>query len=331
LSLAPDVARIQAAIDAQTKPPGSLGQLEPLMVQIAASQRRLKPALGQPHILIFAADHGVAHAGVSAYPREVTGQMVLNFARGGAAINVLCRAQAIALTVVDAGVDWQAPPPGVVARSQGRGTANFLEGPAMSAAACRRAQRAGKEMIGALPRCDRLIGFGEMGIGNTTSAAAVLAALLGLFPGVIVGRGTGVDDAGLARKREAIRAGLSRHAQADPMAALGGFELAMMAGAMIQAARQRRLIVVDGFVATAAWAWAERREPRLRAHSIFAHASAERAHGRVLARLGVTPLLDLGLRLGEGSGAALAIPIVQAAAALLREMATFDRAGVSRA
>jgi len=301
------------------------------MALIASSQGRLKPELGQPQMFVFAADHGVARAGVSAYPCEVTGQMVLNFAAGGAAINVLCRAQGMALTVVDAGVDWAGPPPGVVALSQGRGTANFLEAPAMSGAACRRAQRAGQQLIRALPRTDRLIGFGEMGIGNTTSAAAVLAALLGLFPAVIVGRGTGVDDAGLARKRAAIRSGLARHAEADPMAALGGFEMAMMAGAMIQAARQRRLVVVDGFVATAAWAWAERREPRLRAHSIFAHASAERAHGRVLARLGVTPLLDLGMRLGEGSGAALAIPMVQAAAALLREMATFDRAGVSRA
>lgn len=335
MSPAPDAARIQAAIDAQTKPPGSLGRLEPLMALIAASQGRLKPELGQPRMFVFAADHGVAQAGVSAYPREVTGQMVMNFAAGGAAINVLCRAQGIALTVVDAGVDWAGPPAGVMALSQGRGTANFLHGPAMSATACRRAQRAGQDLIRALPRTDRLIGFGEMGIGNTTSAAAVLAALLDLPAGVIVGRGTGVDDAGLARKRAAIRKGLARHAQAvpmaDPMAALGGFELAMMAGAMIQAARQQRLVVVDGFVATAAWAWAAGQEPGLRAHSIFAHASAERAHGRVLARLGVTPLLDLGMRLGEGSGAALAIPLVQAAAALLREMASFERAGVSRA
>jgi len=321
-------AAIQAAIDSQTKPPGSLGQLEPLMARIAASQRSLKPELGRPHMLVFAADHGVAQAGVSAYPRAVTAQMVGNFAAGGAAINVLCRAQGIALSVVDAGVDWDGPPPGVVAASQGRGTANFLHGPAMTPAAARRAMRAGAALVSALPAADRLIGFGEMGIGNTTSAAALLAALLGLPAAAVVGRGTGVDDAGLARKRAVIRRALALHAGADSLAALGGFEIAMMAGAMAQAARQGRLVVVDGFVATAAWAAAD--SPALRAHSIFAHVSAERAHRAVLARLGVTPLLDLGMRLGEGSGAALAIPIIQAAAALLREMASFDSAGISR-
>ncbi len=299
------------------------------MAQIAATQRSLKPELGQPHMLVFAADHGVAEAGVSAYPRAVTAQMVLNFARGGAAINALCRAHGIALSVIDAGVDWDGPPPGVVAASQGRGTANFLHGPAMSLAAARRAQQAGAALVRALPTADRLIGFGEMGIGNTTAAAALLAALLGLSPAAVTGRGTGVDDAGLRRKRGAIRAGLARHSGAKPLAALGGFEIAMMAGAMAQAARERRLVVVDGFVAAAAWASVD--SPVLRAHSIFAHVSAERAHRAVLARLGVAPLLDLGLRLGEGSGAALAIPIVQSAAAVLREMATFEAAGVSRA
>ncbi len=323
-------AGIQAAIDGQTKPPGSLGRLEPLMALIAASQRSLKPALGQPHMLVFAGDHGVAEAAVSAYPRAVTAQMVRNFAAGGAAINVLCRAQGIALTVVDAGVDWEGPPAGVVAASQGRGTADFRHGPAMSAAAAQAAMRGGAALVSALPKADRLLGFGEMGIGNTTSAAALLAALLGLSPAAVVGRGTGVDDAGLARKRAAIRAGLARHAGVEPMAALGGFEIAMMAGAMARAARERRLVVVDGFVATAAWAAAERVAPTLRQHSIFAHVSAERAHRAVLPRLGVAPLLDLGMRLGEGSGAALAIPLVQAAAALLREMASFEAASVSR-
>ncbi len=322
-------ATIQAAIDGKTKPPGSLGRLEGLMAVIAASQRSLAPDLGQPHMLVFAADHGVARAGVSAYPPAVTAQMVGNFAAGGAAINVLCRVHGVVLTAVDAGVDWDGPPPGVLARSQGRGTANFLEGPAMSAAAARRAQQAGAALVRALPAADRLIGFGEMGIGNTTAAAAVLAALLGLSPAAITGRGTGVDDAGLRRKRAAIKAGLALHAGAAPLAALGGFEIAMMAGAMAEAARQGRLVVVDGFVATAAWAAVD--SPRLRAHSIFAHVSAERAHRAVLARLGVEPLLDLGLRLGEGSGAALAIPMIQAAAALLREMASFSSAGVARA
>ena len=298
------------------------------MALIAASQRSLRPDLGRPHMLVFAADHGVAEAGVSAYPRAVTAQMVHNFAAGGAAINALCASAGIALTVVDAGVDWDGPPPGVVAASQGRGTANFLAGPAMSAANARRAMAVGAGLVSALPATDRLVGFGEMGIGNTTSAAALLAALLGMSPAAIVGRGTGVDNAGLARKRAAIRAGLARHAGALPLASLGGFEIAMMAGAMARAAREGRLVVVDGFVATAAWAAVD--SPALRAHSVFAHVSAERAHGAVLARLGVTPLLDLGMRLGEGSGAALAIPIIQAAAALLRGMASFDSAGIYR-
>lgn len=321
---------IQAAIDAQTKPPGSLGRLEPLMALIAASQRSLKPELGQPHMLVFAADHGVAEAGVSAYPRAVTAQMVRNFAAGGAAINVLCRASGIALSVIDAGVDWDGPPAGVVAASQGRGTANFLHGPAMSEAAARRAMRAGAALVGALPKTDRLIGFGEMGIGNTTAASAVLAALLGLSASAVAGHGTGIDAAGLMRKRAIIRLGLLRHARQEPLAALGGFEIAMMAGAMARCARERRLVVVDGFVATAAWAVAERDAPTLRQHSIFAHVSAERAHRAVLMKLGVTPLLDMEMRLGEGSGAALAIPLVQAAAALLRQMATFEQAGVAR-
>ena len=329
-SPAPSPAAIRRAIDSQTKPPGSLGLLEALMAQIAATQRSLKPELGTPHILVFAADHGVARAGVSAYPREVTAQMVGNFAAGGAAINALCRAQGILLSVVDAGVDWDGPPAGVLARSQGRGTANFLTGPAMTAVAARAARKAGAELIKALPKADRLIGFGEMGIGNTTSAAALLAALLGLGATQVVGLGTGVDAAGLRRKRAAVRAGLALHAGAEPLAALGGFEIAMMAGAMAEAAGQGRLVVVDGFVATAAWAAAHAITPKLRAHSIFAHCSAERAHRLVLQRLGVAPLLDLGLRLGEGSGAALAMPLVQAAAALLRDMATFDSAGVSR-
>lgn len=321
-------ATIQAAIDGKTKPPGSLGRLEALMARIAASQRSLTPELGQPRMLVFAADHGVARAGVSAFPAAVTAQMVRNFAAGGAAINVLCRTHGIALSVIDAGVDWDGPPPGVLARSQGRGTASFLEGPAMSAAAARKARQAGAALVSALPARDRLIGFGEMGIGNTTAAAAMLAALLGLSPAAAAGRGTGVDDAGLRRKRAAIRAGLALHAGRDPLASLGGFEIAMMAGAMAQAARERRLVVVDGFVATAAWAAMD--SATLRAHSIFAHVSAERAHRAVLARLGVEPLLDLGLRLGEGSGAALAIPMIQSAAALLREMASFATAGVSR-
>ena len=299
------------------------------MALIAASQRSLKPSLGTPHMLIFAADHGVALAGVSAYPRAVTAQMALNFAAGGAAINALCRAHGIALSVIDAGIDWDGPPAGVLARSQGRGTANFLDAPAMSAAAARRARQAGAALVQALPPEDRLVGFGEMGIGNTTSAAAMLAALLGFSPAAIAGRGAGVDDAGLRRKRAAIRAGLAQHAGAPPLAALGGFEIAMMAGAMAQAARERRLVVVDGFVATAAWAAVD--SPALRAHSIFAHVSAERAHRAVLKRLGVEPLLDLGMRLGEGSGAAMAIPIIQSAAAIMREMATFDSAGVARA
>ncbi len=296
------------------------------MAMIAATQRTLRPTLGSPHMLLFGADHG---GGISAYPRAVTAQMMRNIAGGGAAIAVLCRAQGIALQVVDAGVDWDAPPPGIVARGIGRGTRDMVQGLAMTAHQCAAAKRAGAALVEALPAEDRVVAFGEMGIGNTTSAAAVLAALLGMRAAQAVGRGTGLDDAGLARKRRLVTTALRLHEGADPLAAMGGFEIAMMAGAMEQAASEGRIIVVDGFVCTAAWA-AARGRARLLRHSVFAHVSAERAHREVLARLGVRPLLDLGLRLGEGSGAALAVPLVFAAAALLRDMASFSSAGVER-
>jgi len=314
-------ADITRAIDAQTKPPGSLGALEPLMAQLAATQRTLRPALGQPHMLLFGADHG---GGVSAYPRAVTAAMMANIAGGSAAISVLCRAQGIALHVVDAGVDWDAPPPGIIARSIARGTRDMLAGPAMTAVQCRAAKQAGAALVAALPVTDRVVGFGEMGIGNTTAAACITQAITGIDA---VGRGTGVAGAALARKRRLVRDALVRHAGAEPLAAMGGFEIAMMAGAMEQAARDGRIIVVDGFVATAAWL-AARPRAQLLAHSVFAHVSAERGHRAVLRSLGVRALLDLEMRLGEGSGAALAIPLVLSAAALLREMATFDSAGI---
>ena len=313
--------RIAAAINAQTKPPGSLGALEPLMAQIAATQGTLRPVLGQAHMLLFGADHG---GGVSAYPRAVTAAMMANIASGGAAISVLCRAHGIALHVVDAGVDWDAPPAGVIARGVARGTRDMLAGPAMTAAQCRRAKQAGAALVAALPAADRVLGFGEMGIGNTTAAACITQAITGIDA---VGRGTGVTGAALARKRRVVRAALALHSGADPLAAMGGFEIAMMTGAMQQAAREGRIIVVDGFVATAAWL-AARPRARLLAHSVFAHVSAERAHRAVLRALGLRPLLDLEMRLGEGSGAALAIPLVLSAAALLREMASFDSAGI---
>ena len=328
-------AALRAKIDSKTKPLGALGQLETLALQIGLIQGTLSPTLSQATLLVFAADHGIAHAGVSAYPQAVTEQMVLNFLSGGAAINVFCRANGLYLRIVDAGVNADfGVLPGLIDRKIAHGTANFAEQPAMSATHCDAALAAGAALANALADSDcKVLGLGEMGIANTSAAALLVHLLSGLPLRECIGRGTGLDDAGLAHKHTVLAAALARHGQpADARTALmtfGGFEIAMMAGAMLGAAARGVLVLVDGFIASAAYLVAQRMQPALADYAVFCHCSDEHGHRALLRHLDAKPLLDLGLRLGEGSGAALAYPLVKAAVAFLNDMASFEAAGVS--
>ncbi|WP_437880611.1 nicotinate-nucleotide--dimethylbenzimidazole phosphoribosyltransferase [Pseudomonas sp. LRF_L74] len=318
-----------------TKPTGSLGQLERLAVLLAAQQAKLKPRIDKPWVAIFAGDHGVVEEGVSAYPQAVTGQMLQNFVAGGAAISVLARQLNAGLDVVDLGTVQSLALTGVLHLHLGPGTANFARQPAMSVEQCQAALQAGRDSVTrALAAGSDLFIGGEMGIGNTTAAAALASALLGHAPSVVVGPGTGLDEAGVRRKAEVIERALTLHAAAltDPFEALrhvGGFELAALSGAYLACAQQGLPVLVDGFICTAAALCAVRMNPACRDWLLFAHSGAEPGHRLVLQSLAAEPLLDLGLRLGEGSGAALAVPLLQLACALHGEMATFAEAAVS--
>jgi nicotinate-nucleotide--dimethylbenzimidazole phosphoribosyltransferase len=324
--------RIQHRLDQLTKPRGSLGRLEALALQIGLIQQTERPRLLAPQLVVFAADHGLAAQGISAYPSEVTAQMVENFLAGGAAVSVLARQHGLALTVVDAGVRGSiAPRAALIDRKVAAGTADASLGPAMSAAQCSLAIEHGRVVVRDLP--GNVLLLGEMGIGNTSSAALLLARLAGLGIEACVGRGTGLDDAGLAHKLAVLERVLALHgasrAPLDALAAFGGFEIAMMIGAALQAAQERRVIVVDGFIAGAAILVASKLDPALLECCVFSHRSDEAGHGLMLNALGAQPLLQLGLRLGEGSGAALAWPLIASAVRLLNEMASFESAGVS--
>ena len=324
-------------INNKTKPLGSLGQLEQLALQIGRIQKTLTPALTNPQILVFAGDHGAAKAGVSAFPQDVTWQMVENFLAGGAAINVFARHNGLGLRVIDAGVahDFGARD-GLVDAKVGPGTRNYIEEPAMGAHECAAALVKGAEIARKLADegCN-VLGFGEMGIGNTAAASLITHALTGVSLEDCVGRGTGLDDAGLARKRDLLAQAVARAAlpaDADPMnvlAEFGGFEIVMMAGAMLGAAERGMTLLIDGFIVTSALLAASRIAPSIREYCVFCHRSAEPGHLAQLQDLQAEPLIDLGLRLGEGTGAALAWPLVSAAVAFLNEMASFASAGVS--
>ncbi|MGM3273828.1 nicotinate-nucleotide--dimethylbenzimidazole phosphoribosyltransferase [Ralstonia sp. 24A2] len=334
-------SRLQAAVDSKTKPLGALGRLEPLAVQIGLIQNTEAPVLKRPAMVVFAADHGVAHAGVSAYPQAVTAQMVLNFIAGGAAINVFSRQHGFALEVVNAGVAaplWTADTPGLVDAPVGPGTRNFADEhvhqAAMTADERDRAMALGAQRVAHHASLGtNVIAFGEMGIANTASASCLMARLCDMPVAQCVGRGTGLDDEGLARKRAALEAALAKHADVrdplDVLACFGGFEVAAIAGAVIEAAKRRMVILVDGFIATAAVLVAARVAPDVLHYCVFGHVSDERGHRALLEVLDARPLLSLSLRLGEGSGAVLAYPLVVSAVAFLREMATFASAGVS--
>lgn len=323
---------VQEAMDAKTKPLGALGRLEVLAAQIARVQRTLTPSAERCKLTVFAADHGIAEAGVSAFPQEVTRQMLHNFLAGGAAANVMARALGVEFSLVDAGVKGLAiEHPGLDSHRIGNGTLNSAQRAAMSAAQCRRALQAGRT-IGAEPGFDAAC-FGEMGIGNTSSASLVAAKLLDLPVSRLTGRGTGLDDDGLAHKQQVLEAAAARTPQRlEAEAALreyGGFETVMLAGAMIGSAQAGKLVLVDGFIATVSALAALRMVPEVESHLAFAHRSAEQGHALVLQAIGAEPLLDLDLRLGEGTGALLAWPLVRAAAAILCDMASFNAAGVS--
>jgi len=323
--------RVQARWNNLTKPPGSLGQLELLGARYALIRGEEMPRLASKAMYIFCGDHGITAEGISAFPSEITRHMVSNFLRGGAAINVLCRHYGIDTTIIDCGVNGDCAP-GVVDCRIGRGTANFARGPAMTRAQAERAiengVRMGRECAG---RYD-IAGVGEMGIGNTTAASALMCAFCGVKPAEAVGRGTGLDDEGVARKARVIEAALALHAPKpdDPLgvlAALGGFEIATMAGFLLGAAASRLPVVVDGFIACSAALAAAAIDPAVKGALFFAHCSAEAAHRALLDYLSVRPMLDLEMRLGEGSAAAIGINLLECAIKLYREMATFQDLG----
>jgi nicotinate-nucleotide--dimethylbenzimidazole phosphoribosyltransferase len=325
-------AKLRHKIDHKTKPVGSLGLLEDIALQLGLIQRSDVVSFKDPQMLVFAGDHGIAADGVSAFPQEVTVQMVGNMLAGGAAINVFARQHGFALQVADAGVAADLPAhPQLLQRKIAHGTRNIANEAAMTPAQAQAALQAGMDIVQNLP--GNVVAFGEMGIANTSAAALLFARLAGVSIDDATGRGTGLDDVQLAHKRRVLTAALARHAGAtqplDVLAALGGFEIAMMAGAMLQAASERRVVLVDGFIAGAAALVARALAPAVQDYLVFCHQGDEHGHRLLLAHLKAQPLLALDLRLGEGTGALLAWPLVQSAAGFLNEMASFESAGVS--
>jgi nicotinate-nucleotide--dimethylbenzimidazole phosphoribosyltransferase len=329
-------------INGKTKPLGALGLLEEIALQIGRIQNTLSPTISKPHIIVFAGDHGIAQTElVNPYPQAVTAQMVLNFLNGGAAINVFCQQHQIALKIVDAGVNYNwketLQHEDFINVKIAHGTQNYLDEPAMSEAEVQKAIDEGKKIVNqvAMQGCNT-IGFGEMGISNTSSASLMMSVLLQLPVKECVGKGTGTTEGQLAIKKYVLQKvvdkyKLSKYAS-NPvklLSTVGGFEIAMMVGAFLQAAENRMLIVVDGFIATAALLVACKMNKEVLNFCIFAHASDEQGHQKMLDFLQAKPLLRLGLRLGEGTGAALAIPLIQSAVAFLNHMASFESAGLS--
>jgi len=330
------MAQAQARQNRLTKPPGSLGRLESLSIQVAGISGQLPPQVSRKVVFVMAGDHGVTEEGVSAYPSEVTAQMVLNFLRGGAAINVLARHVGAKVVVVDIGVKGLLEAqPNLISAKIAPGTQNMTRGPAMSREQALLAIQRGVELAEAEIRAGaQMLATGDMGIGNTTPSAAIAAALTGKPPAVCVGRGTGVDESGLARKISVVERALAVNQPnpedgLDVLAKVGGFEIGGLVGVILAGAVNRRPVVVDGFISTAAAMIAVRLAPRVRHYLIASHRSKEQGHTLMLDWLGLEPVFDLEMRLGEGTGAALAMMVVEAACKILAEMATFDEAGVS--
>jgi nicotinate-nucleotide--dimethylbenzimidazole phosphoribosyltransferase len=334
---------LQHKIDNKTKPLGALGRLEEIALQVGLIQQSPRPAIRNPHIVVFAGDHGIAASGlVNPYPQAVTAQMVLNFMNGGAAINVFCRQHGIGLVVVDAGVNFDFGDPlsskKLIHAKIGYGTRNYLEGDAMSREEAQRAIEEGKRITETLFHtvCN-CIGLGEMGIGNTSSASLIMSFVTGIPVEECIGRGTGADDEQLEKKIFTLRKVFRSHLASisgfpEPLTILqsvGGFEIAMMVGAYLKATELKMIILVDGFITTAALLLARALDSTVQKHCIFAHTSGERGHEKMLQYLDARPLLNLDMRLGEGTGAAMAFPVIQSAVNFLNEMASFESAGVS--
>ncbi len=326
---------LQDKIDQKTKPTGSLGVLESLAKQIGMIYQTLKPKIIQPHIVVFAADHGIANHGVSAYPQDVTRQMVTNFLERGAAINIFCKQNKIELSIVDAGVNYDFPlNTNLIAAKIGMGTQSFLHDPAMSATELQLCFGKGSEIVADIVKTGcNCIGFGEMGIGNTSTASVLMSIILALPIEDCVGKGTGITGEKLIQKINILKKCFDNHDGAtdleSKLAYFGGFEIMQIVGGMLEAKKQNMLILVDGFICSVAFLIAFKKNPTIMANAIFCHSSAEQGHQKILDYLGVRSILQLDLRLGEGTGCAIAFPIIESAVAFLNEMASFESAGVS--
>ncbi len=324
---------LKVEIDTKTKPPGSLGKLEEIAMQVGWIQETTTPKLKKPTIVVFAGDHGIAKEGVSPYPQEVTYQMVMNFIRGGAAINVFCDESNLSLRVVDAGVNYDFEGlEGLTHAKIGFGTKSFLKEPAMTKEECLLAIEHGANIVDQLfdHGCN-CIGFGEMGIGNTAVSSILISKLLNIPVENCVGRGTGANDEQLAKKKEILKRASTLHVCNDTISILqnyGGFEIAMILGGILQAAENKMVILIDGFIVTTALLFAKSFYKEVTNYCIYSHVSGEKAHEMILGHLGGKPILNLGMRLGEGTGAALAYPIISAAVRFLNDMASFEEAGV---
>ena len=326
--------QLQHQINIKTKPLGALGKLEKLALKIGLIQQTIKPKILHPTMLIFAADHGIVAEGVSPYPQEVTWQMVLNFVNGGAAINVFAKQNGWKIDIIDAGVNTRFEQSLPIHHAKiNFGTKNFLYEAAMSEIEMKKALETGEEFIKHYQKAgSNCIAFGEMGIGNTSAATVIMSRILNLPIEECVGRGTGLDDTGLRRKTEVLKQAILKHEVNGAKSILqtfGGFEIAMMVGAMLSAAEQKILMMIDGFIVTSALLVAHALHPEVLDYCIFAHQSDENGHQKMLNYLNAEPLLKLDMRLGEGTGAALALPLVQAAVNFLNDMASFESAGVS--
>ncbi|MDI1298659.1 nicotinate-nucleotide--dimethylbenzimidazole phosphoribosyltransferase [Methylotenera sp.] len=329
--------QLEHKINHKTKPLGALGMLEAVALQIGLIQQTLAPQFSHATMLVFAGDHGIVEAGVSPYPQAVTAQMVLNFLQGGAAINVFTKQNNMHLSVVDSGVNYEfAASLDLIHAKVAMGTRNFLSEPAMTLAQCEQALTRAAEIVDTkVAEGCNVFGFGEMGIGNTSSASCLMSVLCGLPIEQCVGRGTGLDDAGLVHKTKILAQAIAHHhlSSSDAMqvlATFGGFEIAMMVGAMLQAATKQCTLLIDGFITTAALLVAAKLQPEILHYCVFTHCSDESGHKKMLDYLQVKPLLNIDLRLGEGTGAALAYPLVLASVNFLNQMASFESASVSQ-
>ena len=327
---------LQEKIDSKTKPIGALGTLEDLAFQMGTVFETLEPKITNPNIVVFAADHGIANHGVSAYPQDVTRQMVANFLEGGAAINVFCKQHNIQLSIVDAGVNYDFPTNANLINAKiAKGTQSFLHLPAMSEMEVELCFEKGKEIVENIAKSgSNCIGFGEMGIGNTSTASVLMSLLTGFPIEECVGKGTGVEDEKLIQKQNLLKKAIENYSgQAElkqQLAYFGGFEIIQMAGGMLAAFENKMLILVDGFICSVAYLIAFKMNPNIKKNAVFCHCSAEQAHQKLLDYLDAKPILNLDLRLGEGTGCAIALPLLKSAEAFLNEMASFESAGISK-